>query len=449
MQCLHSHAFLFRFPLMQKINLKTISDILGAAPAKNNAEISHISTDSRTIIPGSLFIAIAGDNFDGHDFAADAVNVKGAIAVVVQRKIPGLPETNQIVVPDTRRAYLLIGGYIRRLCGARVIALTGSAGKTTVKEQLRIILSQFGRTHATESNFNNRIGVAKTLCDIPDDADFAVIEVGMSHAGEIAEMIPYIAPDVAIITNVYPMHLENFADISGIARAKAEIFQGLRPNGIAIINADSNGADILLAAAEKHADRVITYSRKDSTMTESDEHKSSNALCVLNTVNALGLDTSRVAEQLQEFDALPGRGKMHTLDLSDGGTYVLIDESYSAQPESLKIAIMNLNRMKTAGRKIAVIGEMAEIGEKSIEFHNAIGDVLAGTDIGVIVGIRPKTMDIMSRLPDEKFEKYYFENNHGLEKFLTDKLLRNGDTVLIKGSHYGARLFETVEKLLA
>jgi len=201
----------------------------------------------------------------------------------------------------------------------------------------------------------------------------------------------------------------------------------------------------------------ISGQQVDITLPLIGEHNISNALCVLTVVSQLGLDVRRAAAALADFGALPGRGKVHRLRLPNGGEYTLIDESYSAQPESLKIAIRNLDSMNAGlppgasakgGRKIAVVGKMAEIGDKSAEMHCEIGRILAQTDIDVVVGICPETRDILAQLPDSKFEKHYFEDNTGLEDFLIGNLLRDGDAVLIKGSHYGSRLFETVEKLI-
>jgi UDP-N-acetylmuramoyl-tripeptide--D-alanyl-D-alanine ligase len=426
--------------------------------------VKNISTDSRDIAPGDLFIAIKGDNFDGHDFVLDVIE-RGAIAAVVSQQIDGIPADKQIVVSDTRDAYLQIGNHIRKKINPRVVALTGSAGKTTTKEILKFILSKFANAHATVGNNNNNIGVAKTLCAMPADTKLAVIEMGMNHGGEIAQMAPHVAPDIAIVTNIYPMHLENFVDITGIAHAKSEIFDGLSRDGIAIINGDSDCIDILLAAARKRTNNIIIYGARDLVavdglnitaniagrvvsfaLSQPGEHQIANALCVLNTVAALGLDVNAAATELVNFGALPGRGKIYELPLAKGG-WTLIDESYSAQPESLKIAIRNLDKMSGTGRKIAVVGKMAEIGDRSAEFHREIGRVLADTQIGTVVGICPETKDILSELrPDQT--GHYFDNNENLESFLLNELLQDGDIVLVKGSHHGSKLHQTVAKLL-
>ena len=467
-------------------------------------QIKNISTDSRTAGEGDLFIAIPGEKFDGHEFVAEVLS-RGAAAAVVSRIVEGAPRDRQILVPDTKEAYLKIGGWVRQQSKAKVIALTGSAGKTTTKEELKFILSKFANVYATTGNFNNDIGVPRTLCAMPADADIAIIEIGMSHAGEIARIVPYVAPDIAIVTNVYPMHIEFFPDgLPGIARAKAEIFSGLKPGGIAVVNSDANHSALLIMAVKPPpcggVDALVsrvgggqrkselsppTGSKlptppqggsltaeiicfgKQNILSISDykvrakignhecefetsapgEHHVYNALCVLTVVDVLGFDVARAAEFIKDFDVLPGRGKTHQLPLAGGGNYMLIDESYSAQPESLKIAIKNLDAMPTCGRKIAVIGKMAEIGEKSQEMHQEIGRLLAQADIDVVIGVCPETRDILAQLrPDQ--QQFYFENAQPVAEFLTGTLLRDGDTVLIKGSHYGSRLFETVDKLI-
>jgi len=438
--------------------MKNIAEIL--------SKIKTISTDSRTAGQGDLFIAIIGEKFDGHDFVADVI-ARGAEFAIVSRPIDGVSADKQIIVPDTKKAFLEIGEFIRHKSPElKVIALTGSAGKTTTKEMLKHVLSKFANVYATHANFNNDIGIAKTLCEIPSGTEIAIIEIGMSHAGEIANIVPHVRPDVAIVTNVYPMHLENFADISGIANAKAEIFSGLKQGGIAVINTDTDCADILISAAPSN---VVLYGKKDLinvselenqtnvianidnkkiefTLPMIGNHNVYNALCILSTVNALGFDIEIAATALADFGALPGRGKVHNLTLKNGGKWTLIDESYSAQPESLKLAIKNFDKMQ-AKHKIAVIGKMAEIGDQSEQMHREIGKLLAKTNINVVVGVCPETKDILGQLP-ASIKQFYFESADGLENFLSDELLDDGDVVLIKGSHYGSKLFQIVEKLL-
>ncbi|MCL2338648.1 MAG: Mur ligase family protein, partial [Proteobacteria bacterium] len=284
----------------------------------------HITDDSRNIHPGDIFVAIDG----GHNFAANAVNSGGAALAVVQNEIAELAPDKQRIVPDTRIAYLEYGAEIRNQFRGRIVAITGSAGKTTTKEMLVAALAPQCRVYATRGNFNNTIGVARTLCDMDLDADVAVIELGMSHAGEIESLVSYVRPDIAAIINIYPMHIEFFPDgLPGIARAKSEIFS--TDPKIAVISAGANHADILIDAANRHAGKTILFDGE-------------NKECVLAIVGALGYDTERAAAAIADFSPLAGRGKMHQL-MSAHGSYTLIDESYSGQPESMKRAIKKLD----------------------------------------------------------------------------------------------------------
>ncbi|MCL2737696.1 MAG: Mur ligase family protein, partial [Alphaproteobacteria bacterium] len=346
--------------------------------------------------------------------------------------------------------YLQIGRWVRGQSKAKVVAITGSAGKTSTKEMMKLVLSRFAKVYATDANYNNAIGVAQTLCAIPDDAEIAVIEVAMSAKGTIANNIQFVRPDIAVVTNVYAMHLEFFDSVEGIAHAKAEIFGGLSSDGIAVINRDSNYFDILQSTAAKSTSNIVTYGTGDDTKFELSvpgDHHVSNAWCVMSVVKILGLDMEKAAAAIKEFGAVDGRGKTHELKLADGGAFRLIDDSYSAQPESLRLAIVNLNNMKAA-RKIAIIGKMAEIGEKSQEMHVEIGKALAETDIDIVVGICPEAKDILAQINDDKMEKHYFENSDGLDDWLLDNMLRDGDVVLVKGSHYGSKLFMTAKSLV-
>ena len=448
---------------MMNISLNEIAKTIGCPSVANDIAIANIFRDTRETLPNSLFIAISGKNFDGHDFAAEAFE-KGAVATVVSHLITGISPEKQLVVPDTKLAYLQIGGLIRSKSRAKVIAITGSAGKTTTKEQLKFILSPFAKVYTTDKNLNNDIGVAKTLCSMPPDAEIAIIEIGMSAAGKIASRVAHVRPDIAIITNIHPMHLEFFENFEGIAHAKAEVFSGLSNSGTAIINRDADFFPILEKEAKTRTKNVFLYSADDIIssngpqitakihnmnvtfeLAEDTGQNLMNALCSLNTAAALDLDIGKCAARIKDFDAPPGRGKIHTLALYEGA-YKLMDHSYSAQPESLKLAILALGKA-SAGRKIAIIGKMAEIGEKSREMHEMIGRTIASTDIGIVVGVCPETRDILSQIPDR--ETHFFENADGLAAHLLSEIIRPGDTVLIKGSHYGSQLYKTAGELIA
>ena len=419
---------------MIKLNSKKIAEIVGSASVLVDADIDEVVTDSRVAKRGDLFIAIKGEKFDGHDFVKEVID-RGVELVIVQKLVPDVPAVRQIVVPDTLIAYGKIGRYVRRQFKGKVIALTGSAGKTTTKEELRFSLSKFAPTYATSGNHNNFVGVPETLCKLDMNATYAIVEMGMSAKGEISRLVSFTEPDIAVVTNVYPMHIEFFKNFEGIAEAKAEIFEGLPKNGgVAVINADTNFADILEKRAAEHGARIVKFGKNEHPdvpleLAEEGEHHLYNAWCVLSVVKELGLDVAQTAAALKDFGALDGRGKKHKLHTTSGAEY----EALSA--------------MKCEGRKIAVLGKMAELGEHSKEKHIEIGKAIAEGDIDIVVGVKPEMQDMLAQLP-ERIEQHYFENKEGLGEFLLNKLLQNNDIVLIKGARYSSELYKVTESLI-
>lgn len=435
---------------MQKISSEKLCEIVHSDSKVIRCEVEKICTDSRKVLPGDLFIALRGENFDAHNFVADVLQ-KGASLAIVEHEVESVPADRQIVVKDSLGAFGLIGAYNRSRFKGKVIGLTGSAGKTTTKEELKFALSQFGRVYATAGNHNNRVGVPITLCEMDMSADFAVIEMGMSAAGEIRELVSWVQPDAAIVTNIYPMHIEFFENFEGIAEAKAEIFSGLKKGGMAIINEDTNFSDILEKRAAEQGAQVIKFGRHrhpeaEFSLSAEGEHHLYNAWCVLAAVQALGLKVQKAADCLQDFGALEGRGKIWKLKLAKG-SYTLIDDSYSGQPEAMKLAIESLDKMKASGRKVAVLGKMAELGNTSQARHIEIGRVLAASSVDVVVGVCPEMKDMLAQLPSAK-EQFYFENKEGLDEFLLNKLLQNNDIVLIKGARYSSKLYQVTESLI-
>lgn len=437
---------------MEKISSTKIAQILNYESDVCFSEITGVSTDSRTCGNNDVFIAVKGENFDGHNFVADVIK-KGCPLVIVNRAMDGVDKNKQIIVEDTLDAYGKIGAYNRSLFKGKVIGLTGSAGKTTTKEEIKYLLSKFGKVYATIGNHNNHIGVPESLCNMDMSADFAVIEMGMSAKGEISRLTSYVKPDVALVTNVYPMHIEFFDSFEDIAHAKAEIFESLETDGIAIINEDTAFADILEETAKKYVSKVVRFGKNNVPNVKFEtsvngEHFLYNAWCALRVIEVLGLDVQKAADSVKDFGALDGRGKHHKLKLSDNNFYTLIDDSYSGQPEAMKIAIETLSKMKSKGRKIAVLGKMAELGAFSKEKHLQIGEAVAKSDIDIVVGVCPEMKDMLNLVSDEK-KKYYFENKEGLAEFLLNKLLQKDDIILIKGARYSSQLYKVTEELLS
>ena len=436
---------------MKEITSQKLAEILGCNATQADIVINKVSTDSRLVDEHSLFIALRGERFDAHDFVKDVV-AKGCPLVVVDHLLKDITAEKQLVVNDTLEAYGKIGAYNRSQFKGTVIGLTGSAGKTTTKEEIAFLLSHFAKTYATAGNHNNQIGVPQSLCELDMDARYAVIEMGMSSKGEISHSVNLVRPDIAVVTNVYPMHIEFFPNFEGIAHAKAEIFEGLPAHGgIAIINEDTNFADILKAEAIKHNAKIITFGKNthptdNFTTQEQGEQYLYNAWCALTVVQALGLDVNKAASYIKDFGALDGRGKHHTLAIH-GGKYTLIDDSYSGQPEAMKLGIEALDKSQTKGRKIVVLGKMAELGDTSKARHIEIGKLLANSSIDVVVGVCPEMKDMLAQLPANK-QQYYFENKDQVADFLLNKLLQNNDTVLIKGARYSSKLYQVTEELL-
>ena len=374
---------------MQTITSNQLAKILNCNYSSENIEIKRISTDSRNVDENTLFIALKGIHFDGHDFVKDVIN-KGCPLVVVTHQIDNISINKQLIVDDTLKAYGKIAAYNRSLFKGKVIGLTGSSGKTTTKEEIAFLLSKFAKTYATSGNHNNAVGVPQSLCELDMTAEYAVIEMGMSAKGEISYLTDLVKPDIAVVTNVYPMHIEFFESLEAIAYAKAEIFEGLPPtNGIAIINEDTNFAGILQAQAQRYAQKIIKFGKKhhisdNFTIQGIGEHFLYNAWCSLAVIEALGLDINKAALCIKDFGALDGRGKQHILKLFNGDKYTLIDDSYSGQPEAMKIAIESLDKIKHNGRKIAVLGKMAELGETSKVQHETIGKLLKNTSIDLL-----------------------------------------------------------------
>lgn len=436
---------------MQKINSQKLKQILNVAQDVADVEIVDVSTDSRNIGKNELFIALRGEKFDAHDFAAQ-VYEKGCRLMVVDHELPDIPKQNQIIVKDTYAAYGKIAAYNRSLYKGTVIGLTGSAGKTTTKEEIAFLLSKFGKTYATKGNHNNLVGVPRSLCDLDMDAKYAVIEMGMSAKGEISKLTAMVKPDVAVVTNVYPMHIEFFDNFEGIAHAKAEIFEGLPKNkGVAIINEDTNFADILTEKAKQQGAKIIYFGKKshcteEFVTQEEGEHHLYNAWCALAVIKALNLDVKKAASCIKDFGALDGRGKKHIIRCKNGKC-VLIDDSYSGQPEAMKLAVTALSNMKTTGRKIAVLGKMAELGSTSKARHLELGKHLADSTIDIVVGVCEETKDMLEQIQAPK-KCYYFENKDKVAAFLADELLQDGDTVLIKGARYSSKLYQVTDELL-
>jgi len=439
------------------------SELAQALGVELGWDVSGISIDTRTLVPGDLFVALQGER-DGHDFV-EAAFAKGAAAALVARPMPG----NVILVPDTLRGLERLGAAARARSAAKIVAVTGSVGKTTAKEMLRRMLSGFGAVHAAEASFNNHIGVPLTLARMPRDAAFGVFEIGMNHAGEIAPLAALVRPEVALITCVDRAHLGLMGSEEAIAREKASIFGALVPGGTAIMPGETAFLPLLRAAvpagchalvfdrgapAEAHllqremwAEASQITARVNGVeasflLATPGEHMALNALGVLGVAAALGLDVRQAAAALDGFAPYKGRGERHEVALPDGrGRFLLLDESYNASTASMRAALAVLKLQR--GRRVAVLGDMLELGEFAAEEHLRLVPSLAdGADIVFACG--PMSGALFDSLP-QSMQGAHAETAAALAP-LVRAAITDGDIVLVKGS-YGSRMRDVISAL--
>jgi len=441
------------------------------------AGITGISIDSRTLQPGEAFFAIAGEKFDGHDFATAAVKAGASILVVAEGRLPALGRINapMIVVPDVLAGLEKAGMAARARSRARIIAVTGSAGKTTTKEMLRHVLSAAGKVHASDKSFNNHWGVPLTLARMPADADYAVFEIGMNHPGEIRPLVGMVRPHIAIVTLIAAAHLGHFRNLEEIAMAKAEIFEGIEPDGHAILNRDDARFKLLEKIARQcgidHVWGFGEHARSTFKLTgwapagdgsdmamkiggeefslhlgAAGRHIAQNALAVLGAAYLAGADPAQVAPALATLTPERGRGRRYRL-LHPDGDILLIDESYNANPASMKAAIELLGTAEPGegGRRIAVLGDMLELGQYSAKLHAAIADLLAAWPIDMAFLGGPEMKALADKLP-ESFAVEYQPDSEALAAIVLDSL-RPGDVVMIKSSK-GAGFSKIVDALV-
>lgn len=436
-----------------------------------------VSIDTRTLVPGDLYIALKGDRFDGHDYVADAL-ARGAAAALVHRPVANLPVDAPILtVADTFEALYDLARSARLRTGATVLAITGSVGKTGTKEALALALADQGRTVASAGNLNNHIGAPLSLARLPQDADYAIFELGMNHANEIAPLSRLVQPDVTIITAIEPVHIENFAGIEGIADAKAEILLGQGPRGIAILNRDNphfprllahartqgigriwsfghgEGATARILSAETYAsssavklalcDQVIEYG-----LPVPGAHWVMNTAAVLAAVKAAGADPVAGAEALSRLAVPKGRGARETLALP-GGPATLIDDSYNASPPSVRAAIAVLAKCPppaSGGRRILVLGDMLELGAQGEALHAGLADPIVAAGIDRVFTCGPLMRALNAALP-ASLRAGWASDSDALAPIVAEAI-RPGDVVTVKGS-LGSRMARVIDALRA
>jgi len=466
------------------MTLWSAADAATATGGQNTADWSAdgVSIDTRTIQPGDLFVALK-DVRDGHDFVAQAL-AKGAAAALVTHRPEGVAEDAPLlVVPDVLRGLVALGVAARARTDARVIAVTGSVGKTSTKEMLRCVLQGQGRTHAAEASYNNHWGVPLTLARMPADTEYAVIEIGMSHPGEIAPLAQMARPHVAMITTIAAAHLEAFENLDGIAHEKASILTGLEPGGIAVLNGDLATSPILLDWAKRNAARTITFGehpyvhhrvtevtlRDQTTVVQGrawrrpvlfkvhapGRHFAINAMGVMAVAHVLRLNPVLAAHDLASWNPPAGRGRRERflLDpLSDDLYFDLIDDAFNANPTSMHAALEvlasaaprdGLGRVDQ-GRRIAVLGDMLELGPDEIEAHRQLAALPYIAHLTLVHCVGPLMRHLWEALPEAKRGEYC--DSAATLATRANRLVDAGDILLVKGSK-GSKVSLVVDAL--
>jgi UDP-N-acetylmuramoyl-tripeptide--D-alanyl-D-alanine ligase len=421
-------------------------------------DVSGVAFDSREVEPGHLFIAMKGEATDGHRFL-DKAFASGAAGALVSEDAAH----PHVRVADTTDALNALGGAARARTAARICGVTGSVGKTGTKEALYAALDRAapGEAHRSVKSYNNHTGVPLSLARMPRETRFGVFEMGMNHAGELAQLTRLVRPHVAIVTAIAPAHREFFASDADIAEAKAEIFEGLEEGGTALVPFDSPHRERLESRARRHADTVLTFglgkgadiwarevvaapnggtlvtaalpeAELTFTISQPGEHWVSNALAVLGAVEALGGDLAAAGLALADLPGLKGRGERHRIAV-EGGEALLIDESYNANPASMAATLRTFATLKPAGRRIAVLGGMKELGAESEAFHAALAAPVeaACVDYAILVG---EEMAPLAKALGQKVKIAHVAATAAAIELVQGEV-RPGDAILVKGSN--------------
>tara|TARA_R110002051_G_scaffold33923_2_gene75476 strand:+ start:5025 stop:6449 length:1425 start_codon:yes stop_codon:yes gene_type:complete len=463
--------------------LWTSTHAAAATGGKTTADWSAngVSIDTRTIQTGDLFVALT-DSRDGHDFVAVALEKGAAAALVTHRPVNVPADAPLLIVPDVLAALTALGVASRKRTRARVVGITGSVGKTSIKEMLRVVLSLQGKAHVAEASYNNHWGVPLTLARMPADADFAVIEIGMNHAGEIAPLAKMAAPHVVMITTVAAAHLEAFSSVDDIAHEKAAIMTGLTSGGIAILNADIPTTAILTDTATKLGVTHIGFGTTDTDWRATDvrltdevtvvtaahagteylfklavpgRHFAMNAVGVLAVTQALGADPMRAAMDIFGWVPPGGRGTREIIALDPArqdDTLDLIDDAFNANPTSMIAALEilacaqprdNVGRI-VKGRRIAILGDMLELGSSEREMHRAIAHDKHLQSLDIVHCVGPRMKHLHAALPDAMRGEWV--HDAATMSGQIGRFVDAGDVVLVKGSK-GSKVSTVVDAI--
>ncbi len=442
------------------MSLWTSDDIAKATKGKCSGawNANAVSIDTRTIRAGDFFIALKGPHFDGHDFVASAIG-KGAVGALVSTIPAGVSQGACVVVPDVFQAMHDLGQAGRVRSHAKIIAVTGSVGKTGHKEALRQVLSAQALSSANEGSLNNHWGVPLSLSRLPQDAKYGVFELGMNHVGELGPLSRQVRPDIALITNIAPVHIGNFNSMDEIASAKSEIFEGLSPHGHVVLNADNAYAEYLKQRARQFGiSNIATFGKKGSdaklenftlnsdtsdvtatilgqkisyTVGAPGEHWVINSLAVLLCAGLAGANVKQAAHSLGNLQLAQGRGTPQVIT-SAAGAFTLIDESYNASPVAVEMAIQVLAKKTPRGKRIIALGDMRELGEHSQSLHLGLLQHIVYAKIDKVFCCGEHMKHLYGALPETIRGGYAF-TSQDLAPMVASSM-RDGDIITVKGS---------------
>ncbi len=451
--------------------LEALSDQLLEHKLSDNLVVDEVVIDSRKTPKNGLFIALKGENNDAHDFLNQA-SKNGCKALLIQDKSK-IENTDFLLVKDTFCAMYKLAEFSRQRSQAKIIAVTGSVGKTSTKEMLKLVFSALGKTFATPGNLNNHIGLPLCLCNFERDCKFGIFEMGMNHLNEIEPLSKLAKPHLAIVTNVGPVHIEFFKNEEEIALAKSEIFLGLEPQGIALINRDNIHFEFLKKRAEKLGVKILTFGQnpqsdycltsykiKDSGTSEvlvntknnqfSYQISSTNKITILNSLivntclDNLSTETKKGLAQLIELEDVAGRGKILEINLHDK-IITIIDDTYNASLPSIKAGIDNALELKKALKKkrlVVALGDMLELGEKSVELHEKVTNYLAALHIDFAILVGSNMTLAANKLAQHSYKTFLNSTTASLE---IENLLNDEDILYVKGSR-GMKMEKIIEK---
>jgi UDP-N-acetylmuramoyl-tripeptide--D-alanyl-D-alanine ligase len=462
------------FPIFHGID---ISHATGGTIISGKPEgiFNGVSTDSRQIVKGNLFIPLKGEKFDGHDFIAGAVRA-GAAGFLIQKgledKIPRQCEDATVIsVGDTLTALGDIAHFWRKKRGATIVAITGSSGKTTTKEMIATIAGLTKKVMKAKGNYNNLIGLPLSILQIDEGHEVAILEMGTNTPGEIGRLTRIAEPDIGLITNIGPAHLEGLKTLDAVREEKCDLFRNMTETGVAVINIDdtklvisekewrgqrvtfgfSEKADVSADTVKKNERQVTTFTikiakfRQDITISTVGNHNIYNALAAAASSHALGIEYPTICQGLMAFQPISGRMEIHRLN---NGAFI-INDTYNANPASFRAALETLKDLKGNYRSIVIMGDMLELGERAEEMHEGIGSLMADTEVGTIFlrgRLSPATAAGALKNNMSKDQIIFFETPDEIIPNLVSHV-KKGDWILVKGSRQ-TKMEDTVRKIM-